>query len=593
MDNNCTYVDGIGSSQAVDTSGEIVDLNGLDCSSFIGSALNWEHKSDTPAQLVGKVLEYKKIFSEADCENDRHKYYWDKCKTPFLYAMGRLFDDKKESSKECAGLFLDDSQHPDEHPMVGFSIEGSKIDKQGMIVTKSIARKLTITNMNANKQCVAEMVPAEPAKADPDSIFKSEPSFTIELLQKAEPMDDLKKAMHSGWNSRPASGKTSAKINMEHPEHGTVSVHENKGKFDVSHYGKPASLKGHKGEGFSTLPEATAHAHKYTSAVSSGTTAGNRGFNRPSAQMDTAKIGGMKKAMSAGSGMASPGSLVGGAALSRESLGPRPTKEKGLFTPSNTSLSTGSMGGGRGGMGKSELLKRAQEEYANWAKREEFEAYMSKAMPELAKGEVKALGQTIALNKSLRAEKKLAKMAAGANMNSWVEKKEPLEKGWKEKAVGATMAGIAALSPGQAHGAQGTHHHNKPKAGQVTHTIGSDSKNQSFNERQFGPYKVKTSVRGTPEVSGQRVTHSVELSPGATHDPKMAQKIGKELGVHHSNFSNLKPGDSWVSNNIKAKKESSSAPKTISRKGSMNSISEARSVANGFPAEAVGKSEKK
>ena len=74
----CSWVDGVGSTTSIDTSGEIVDLAGIDCSSLIGGALNWEHKSDLPAQIVGKVLEYKKIFSEADCENDRHKYYWDK-----------------------------------------------------------------------------------------------------------------------------------------------------------------------------------------------------------------------------------------------------------------------------------------------------------------------------------------------------------------------------------------------------------------------------------------------------------------------------------------------------------------------------------
>ena len=95
-----TYIHGIESSQALDTAGEIVDLAGLDCSSLVGAPYNYEHKSDLPAQIVGKILEYKKIFSDADCENEHHKYFWEKCKTPFLYAMGRLFDDKKDSAKE-------------------------------------------------------------------------------------------------------------------------------------------------------------------------------------------------------------------------------------------------------------------------------------------------------------------------------------------------------------------------------------------------------------------------------------------------------------------------------------------------------------
>src|SRR5271157_5029471 len=102
MDKKCTYIDGIASSQAIDTSGEIVDLKGLDISSLIGAALTWEHESKNPSVVVGKILEAKKIFSIEDCENDRHRKFWNKCKTPFLYIKGRLFDDKKPSAVEVA-----------------------------------------------------------------------------------------------------------------------------------------------------------------------------------------------------------------------------------------------------------------------------------------------------------------------------------------------------------------------------------------------------------------------------------------------------------------------------------------------------------
>ena len=185
---NCTYIDGIASCVAVDTAGEVVDLNGLDCSSLTGAAMNWEHKADTPSQIVGKILKVKKIFSEKDCEDDRQKHFWDKCKMPFLYILGRLFDDKKDSAKEAAALFLDDMQHPDEQPMVGFSIEGQKINKSGMVITHSIARKTTITCAPANKLCVAEMVPASgnKPKDDLDGIFKTETFVEIELLTKNE-----------------------------------------------------------------------------------------------------------------------------------------------------------------------------------------------------------------------------------------------------------------------------------------------------------------------------------------------------------------------------------------------------------------------
>ena len=504
---SCSFVDGVGSSQAVDTTAEIVDLAGIDCSSFIGGALNWEHLSQLPGQVVGKVLEYKKIFSEKDCENDRHKYYWDKCKTPYLYVMGRLFDDKKPSAVECAALFKDDAEHPDEHPMVGFSIEGSKVDKKGMIVTKSIARKMTITGAPANKQCVAELVPnpdLKDPKTDSDSIFKSEPTHTIELLSKAEtghekgihrsqpelglgtsknryqtmagtktgkeahkkvlseikqmPKPNLGKAEVPGSNikpAHPAPGPSKAVKgapgwshtgggNFSHPEHGVVSVVKEGGKFNVKHKGGLAGVAGKKGS-FGSSKEAGSHAGDYMRSLSQGKTMGAEMHERPSP--------GMAKAMSAGSGMAAPGNLSGGAALSKESLDKKMKKaelnkavgdktKEGLvilkepaskkvrtFTPGMDkpsmipSSEVGSKIPSPKKMKKAEWLARAEEAYQSWGKREQFENFMAKHMPDLAKGEVQTLGQVLALRKSLRAEKKLAKMV-DQGQDSYVNKSD-------------------------------------------------------------------------------------------------------------------------------------------------------------------------
>ena len=128
-----SIIDGIGSSTAIDTAGEIVDLKGLDIS-LIHAPANWEHESKLPSQIVGKIIEAHKVFSKEDCLNDRHKYFWDKCQIPFLYCKVRLFDDKdnlKPSAVEVASLFKDDAAHPNEQPIVGFSIEGAKLNKTG------------------------------------------------------------------------------------------------------------------------------------------------------------------------------------------------------------------------------------------------------------------------------------------------------------------------------------------------------------------------------------------------------------------------------------------------------------------------------
>src|ERR1700687_1197652 len=201
----CTFIDGIASSQALDTAGEIVDLKGLDVSSLVGAALNWEHKRDVPAQIVGKIVEVKKIFTESDCENQRHKYYWKKIKLPFLYLMGRLFDDEKPSAIEVAALFKDDARHPHEQDMLGFSVEGAKIEKIGAVITRSIGRLVTLAHLPANKTCISEIMPEKKEKADSSDIsslfkgemelFQFEPTY-VEIMSKKEV---LEKGLQGDW----------------------------------------------------------------------------------------------------------------------------------------------------------------------------------------------------------------------------------------------------------------------------------------------------------------------------------------------------------------------------------------------------------
>lgn len=183
-----TFVHGIGASENIDSSGEIISLAGLDISSLDkDGVLNWEHKSDQPSQIVGKILKAKKIFSDKDCEDDHQMYFWQKVQVPYLYVMGELFDDYKDSAREVAGLFRYDADKKgqNERSVANFSVEGAKISKEGMTITRSIARKITITALPCNKAAVAEMVSvAQPKakKSDIDSLFKTE-DVEIEVLQ--------------------------------------------------------------------------------------------------------------------------------------------------------------------------------------------------------------------------------------------------------------------------------------------------------------------------------------------------------------------------------------------------------------------------
>jgi len=354
------YIDGIAASQNIDTAGERIIIEGLDISSLVGSVFNYEHLNTTPDHIVGKILKAKKIFSDKDCEDDRELYYWNKCTTPFLYVMGELFDSYKDSAKEVAGMFRYDEDHRGKTPTdtIGFSIEGAKISKENMDITRSIARKVTITVLPANKAAIAEMVPPQADKKDSlDEIFKTE-TFTeirivkdtnktlLEMLKKEDPfahakilgVDPISKALSSGSGiSAPppmlVQGASLPKQNVDKP---------------VSNVARPD-----KGWGGIKQKDSSP-----------------KGFGKIIYKKER-----LKKAMTAGSGLgAAPGNLVQGAALAPEDLG---KKKK-----------------------KNQWLARAENLYNKWDKKEEFRSFMQKRLPKLAMGEIDAIGNVIALNKA-------------------------------------------------------------------------------------------------------------------------------------------------------------------------------------------------
>lgn len=457
---NGSYIDGIASSQAIDTAGEVVDIAGMDISSLVGSVFNYEHKSDIPAQIVGKILYAKKIFDEKDCENDRQLKFWNKCKLPYLYVMGQLFDEFSPSAQEIAGVFQYDSQNPDKDPTVGFSIEGSKISKEGMIVNRSIARKVTITVAPANKTCLAELVQPETQEQPQDdlsSIFKTEISSSIDLIKAEDaakilgiPMNKAENEYHKGSViGTTTSGKSVYSHGPVHASGFSPDEHKEAAQmhFDAAnkiknnpqmaqtHYDK---FKLHQKQ----FNNANARQQKIQETQTAQTAAKAPALSRYGKLHDPRLSGTsepkMKKALDAGSAMAAPGQLNQGSALAKESLDKKMKKdEKGVHMPVNNSQraaagkSAAGMEARPGGspamaraahsqklaelksmpkpkLTKSNALKRAEEVYKAWNKRSEFEKFMKERMPSLTKGEITAIGQTVALNQALTEEEALA-----------------------------------------------------------------------------------------------------------------------------------------------------------------------------------------
>jgi len=411
-----TFIDGIGQCQVLDKSSELVDLKGHDISSLAKTGtFTWEHQIGTPATLVGKILKAKKIFSKSECENDRELYYWNKCKTPYLYVMGELLDEYTASAKECAGQMRYSQDNPDKAPLLGFSIEGSEIPntRKGMVITRSIARKVTLTASPCNSMCVAEIFDNPDQKSqvkdDFDEIFKSkEEAITLfksdigeklyeTFLAKNEKTCLLHKSIP--WSSGSVKGDS---VHYNHPEHGTVSIQKQPtGEFHVKHNGALAGVGGVKGS-FGSSKEAGSHAKKYMNAVSQKKILPATVQNHASPNMvgksescpKHKKEKELKKAIEAGSYNAAPSTLVNGAAYQSESLAGR---QATTGAEDNTFQATKNK----------DWKKQAKSDYDRWPHKDKFEAFMKARMPHLADGEIRAIGRVLSLKKSIEMEKSL------------------------------------------------------------------------------------------------------------------------------------------------------------------------------------------
>lgn len=188
-----TFLHGIGTVQFLDKSAEVIELSGMDITSLAKTGvINYEHKSDVPAQLVGKILKAKKIFTKDDCSNDHELYFWNKVKTPYLYIMAELLDDYCDSAKHVAGILRYDRDKKDqnEYAMAWFSVEGSEIPnsrKISQVISRAIARKVTLTTAPCNQSCAVEILDnqAPKIKDDFEEIFKNDKE-AIDLFKSGE-----------------------------------------------------------------------------------------------------------------------------------------------------------------------------------------------------------------------------------------------------------------------------------------------------------------------------------------------------------------------------------------------------------------------
>lgn len=204
-------IDGVFASEAIDSSGEVLDVEGCDISTLDkDGVLNYEHKEgdkkdprggNNGEEIVGKIVYAKKIFKASDCETDRQREYWNKVgHLPFIYGICRLYDGAGHSGAQALAAQIRDHHANNEPILVRFSIEGSTLERKGNRLLASVARRVAATLKPCNRTAISGLVedPKAPSGFDKNPVDQEKPVKDIlaGLFDDHRDSEDAKKREH-------------------------------------------------------------------------------------------------------------------------------------------------------------------------------------------------------------------------------------------------------------------------------------------------------------------------------------------------------------------------------------------------------------
>jgi len=384
---NGTFIHGVAASEHLDSSGERILIKGVDISSLTkDGCLNWEHKSDQASHIVGKILEAKKIFKKEDCDNEHHTYFWNKVKMPFIYIAGELFDHVGHSASQdvAAMLRYDKTLNKKETKnLINFSIEGSRLGKDGSNITNCIARKVTITIHPCNKMASAEQLD-KPSKATKKmggidiskeilSKFKKSESIAIEIL-KGE-MKYLKQlAPAKGISPRTSSARNFTGAKATAGEHREGKPIEPKRTFAQNAAPKDRKV----GDRIAHTTKKPRTGHDIYNDPKTWESDKAEKSEKKSKKFYTSNV---RKAITASCGMGAPSTQTQGASLQKEDLC------------------------------KKKVYKNLSEEsWKNYKYQTQLIEFISNKQPSLTKTEVLAIAKTYSYIEQTKQEKKLTEL---------------------------------------------------------------------------------------------------------------------------------------------------------------------------------------
>lgn len=164
------YIDMCAGSELKDTQGETLSVEGADISELeAGRGRFNDNHGKGFFNSLGTVTEAKKIFKAEDCENDRHKFYWEKIKAPYIYAKGYLYSNEDHPNAKAAAAILRNIHREDTPLKLKASVEGGVLSR-GLTDPTRLARtkihSVALTFTPANNATLVEPLNLDKSSQD-------------------------------------------------------------------------------------------------------------------------------------------------------------------------------------------------------------------------------------------------------------------------------------------------------------------------------------------------------------------------------------------------------------------------------------------
>lgn len=198
-----TIIEGVASTEAKDSQGESLDLNGADISALLEGRgfVNSDH-SNRFEHLVGRVLDAKKVQSIEDCETSQQMKYYSEKKKPFLWAKLELWDGHGHKEADAISSIYNYYQDRNQEPPIKLSVEGKTLERgKGGLLKRTIIKGVALTVHPANKTTKTDVVGIVKSAGAPMSLVKSE-SDTVPIFIEEKDRDPAERILDLAVQAR-------------------------------------------------------------------------------------------------------------------------------------------------------------------------------------------------------------------------------------------------------------------------------------------------------------------------------------------------------------------------------------------------------